>query len=97
MKQYVCHKRVRAAKIIAVTEFVLEEFINNEDALPSVLGLALDNGDTVREEIGKGILARYTPVIGDYLVEYEPDGYRSISPKAVFEDGYHEITLGTLS
>lgn len=30
---------------------------------------------------------RYTPVAGDRLVIYA-DGYRSLSPRAAFEDGY---------
>jgi len=34
------------------------------------------------------IFSRYTPVCGDYYVVYE-DGYKSISPERVFEEGYH--------
>lgn len=36
------------------------------------------------------MFSRYTPVPGDYLVVYD-DGYRSISPAAVFEEGYTRI------
>jgi hypothetical protein len=31
---------------------------------------------------------RYQPKVGDYWVVYQPDGYQSISPRAVFEPGY---------
>lgn len=38
-------------------------------------------------EVPPVMFARREPEVGDYLVTYE-DGYQSISPKAVFEDGY---------
>lgn len=47
--------------------------------------LGLDTGEEVLQES-----PRYRPVIGDYLVEYE-DGYRSVSPRKAFEDGYSPI------
>lgn len=34
-----------------------------------------------------GMLARYTPLVGDYLVRQE-DGYEYLNPKAVFERKY---------
>lgn len=34
-----------------------------------------------------GMIARYKPAIGDYLVR-QPDGYFYINPKAVFERKY---------
>jgi hypothetical protein len=37
--------------------------------------------------VDQAVVARYKPVPGDYLVQYE-DGYLSISPKAAFEGGY---------
>jgi hypothetical protein len=36
----------------------------------------------------EGMTVRYQPQVGDYWVVYQPDGYQSISPKAVFEAGY---------
>ena len=36
------------------------------------------------------MVRRYMPVAGDFLMMY-PDGYRSISPKSAFEDGYTRI------
>jgi hypothetical protein len=75
MKLYQSHKRVRAAKIVAVTP----------DPGRSGLGLELDDGD--RYFAPAGMISRYTPLPGDYLIEYE-DGYRSISPAKAFEGGY---------
>lgn len=33
------------------------------------------------------LFSRYSPVCGDYYIVY-PDGYTSISPQRVFEEGY---------
>lgn len=78
MKEYVCHKRVKAAVIV--------------DTLMDCWSLVLRGADG--EEFVSGeqpsLFARYTPVPGDYLVEYA-GGYRSISPKAAFESGYTEV------
>jgi len=40
--------------------------------------------------VAKEVVSRYMPLPGDYLVVYS-DGYKSISPKAAFEDGYTRI------
>jgi hypothetical protein len=37
------------------------------------------------------MFARYTPVSGDYFVQYD-DGYKSFSPAKAFEEGYTKIT-----
>lgn len=37
------------------------------------------------------LFVRYTPVPGDYYIVYD-DGYESISPAKVFEDGYTLIS-----
>lgn len=42
-------------------------------------------------EVDPKIFSRYIPVSGDYFVVYE-DGYESISPKKVFEEGYALIS-----
>lgn len=36
------------------------------------------------------LFSRYTPAVGDYLVEYE-DGFQSVSPLLAFEAGYSLI------
>jgi hypothetical protein len=74
-KSYQCHKRVKAAQIVEVL-----------GCCSGAYGLVLDGDQHVVQDS-----PRYAPQPGDYLVEYEPDGYRSISPKHVFEDGYREL------
>lgn len=37
--------------------------------------------------VAKEVVSRYIPKPGDYLVIYA-DGYKSISPREAFEDGY---------
>lgn len=37
------------------------------------------------------MFARYTPAPGDFLVVYEGDGYKSISPRKAFLDGHKPI------
>ncbi|MDB5371803.1 MAG: hypothetical protein JWP04_445 [Belnapia sp.] len=71
---FVSHKRVQAAPIKRVHD--------------NILTLDMGGGDEIHVEAGIGMFARYMPVPGDYLVVYPPDGYRSISPKAAFDDGY---------
>lgn len=41
-------------------------------------------------DLASAMFSRYTPVVGDYLVEYE-DGYQSFSPRAAFLGGYTKI------
>lgn len=40
--------------------------------------------------VDEKMFIRYTPVPGDYYLVY-PDGYKSISPKQPFEEGYVRI------
>jgi hypothetical protein len=63
MKQYQCHKRVKAAQITGV---------EMGPVLPALGSYGV------------------TKITAGDLVEYE-DGYRSISSKAAFEEGYSEI------
>lgn len=77
MRTYRSHKLVQAAPIYGADPKALSIFTATSDGLPS-------------EEfrLPAGFFARGTPAPGDYLVRYEPDGYLSWSPKAVFEAGY---------
>lgn len=77
---YKSHKTVRALQITGVQQDPMD--------LASV-NVKLGNRPEAVNLTG-GILARYTPRVGDYLVEYE-DGYVSISPQKNFEDGYSLI------
>lgn len=47
--------------------------------------IALENGENVVAD--SGMLARYTPSVGDYWVVQE-DGYTYLNPKEVFERKY---------
>lgn len=50
--------------------------------------LHLQNGDTFHAD--KGMIARYIPKEGDYLVTQE-DGYVYVNPKEVFERKYSPL------
>lgn len=77
MPLYVSHKKVRALEIEAIGDNVVT------------------GGFTIRPkdknyapvEVDPAMLTRYRPVPGDFLVVYE-DGYRSISPRKAFLEGY---------
>ena len=77
MKTYVCHKIVRAVQLAEYRE-------DDRDWV-------LDNGNHMTvDELAARHQTDYTPVVGDYLVEYE-GGYTSVSPKDAFESGYSVI------
>lgn len=82
MQTYQSYKRVKAAKIVEIVSSEIERTPNGKREMH----VRLEGCENVRVLRGD-ILARYLPVVGDYLVEYE-DGYRSISPKKAFEEGY---------
>ena len=81
MPRYRCHKEVSALKIGdgPIT-------LNRDGS--AVLPIA--EGGFAPVTVEAGVVTRYMPVAGDYLVVYE-DGYRSISPAKAFEDGYTRI------
>lgn len=75
---YQSHKKVRAAKILAITKFKINTLF------------ALSTPDGMEEAItylNEDLVKKPTPEIGWYLVQYE-DGYFSFSPAAAFEEGY---------
>ena len=81
MHSYTCHKRVMAAQIIKIIHPH-----NSGGCL-----LHLDDGQTVVWDSVRCIA--YQPVVGDYVVQYEPDApgkapYISVSPRKAFEAGY---------
>jgi hypothetical protein len=82
MDNYLCHKRVKAARITDVQTGPVAPQFGSHGVTRLVYGDASIDG----EEATKMCL-RGTPNVGDYLVEYE-DGYRSVSPKKAFEEGY---------
>jgi hypothetical protein len=77
MPRYQSHKKVHALKIG-------EGIVVNQDG-SAVLPIADPGFGPLTVE--KGVISRYVPMPGDYLVVYE-DGYKSISPAKAFEEGY---------
>lgn len=79
---YQCHKRVRAAKIIAICGNQLKLEIPaerpNEIAYQAI------------EPVSIEFLRKHSPQVGGYYVVYE-DGYISYSPEKAFEDGYKQV------
>lgn len=75
---YVSHKKVHAAQIVGVGP-------KNEKG-----EIELFFSSTESLTVDEKMTARYHPTVGDYVVTYA-DGYRSISPKAAFEEGYTRV------
>lgn len=84
MKFYQSHKRVRAAQITAIEEPYVDDRVSDS------VRLFFDDGRSETFRRDDKLFARYMPVVGDYLVQYE-DSYRSFSPKKAFEEGYTPI------
>ena len=82
MPRYRCHKEVHALKI--------DRVLSNPDG--SVMLMGADIGYLRSVTVDRAVVSRYYPKPGDYLVVYESDGYRSISPAKAFEDGYTRIS-----
>lgn len=84
LPEYKCHKKVRAAKIVAIEhgdDYVCFHF---------------DVGSThPKRIIGTDLLQnKPTPEVGWYLVQYD-NGYFSFSPAKEFEEGYTPIAETT--
>ena len=74
---YLCHKRVRAAKLYDVKR----PSVDGADTVLTFAGMFPDR------YVDAAWVAKHSPQPGDYIVIYE-DGYESISPAGVFEAGY---------
>ena len=80
MKTYICHKEVKAAKIIAI----------HQQISTGEIPIQLDS-DAVGVRVTPEWLNRHPECeVGGYLVQYE-DGYLSWSPAEAFEKGYTEV------
>lgn len=80
MPRYQSHKKVWALKIKTVTA-------NSTDKR---LLVAFEESGYAPMDLAYDIVARYTPVPGDYYMVYD-DGYKSISPAKAFEEGYTRL------
>jgi hypothetical protein len=88
MAEFQCHKVVMAAKITEIDE--------SNGNCDTSMELTLPDTDISMTYIAPlEVIARYMPVVGDYVVLYEND-YVSISPKQAFEDGYSQIQFTNL-
>lgn len=74
MRRYKSHKQVWALEIATVNGHRLT--FRDEDYASMLLDAS--------------VFYRYTPVPGDYFVQYE-DGYKSFSPRKAFLDGYTRV------
>lgn len=80
MPRWRCHKVVEAFKI---------GLIDNVDETKVVIMPEDMNATGV--EVSAEWFNKHKPQVGGYLVQYEPDGYRSYSPPEAFEAGYTRI------
>lgn len=84
--KYESHKVVQAAKIVRLE-------YRGKDASSGILRIYVDPGNTAEEEFWPseiGMMQRAE--VGGWAMLY-PDGFKSLSPKKVFEDGYTRIDL----
>ena len=77
------HKQVRASKIQSISGPGVKEGQPVEGC-----ALHLECGVTVH--VDEHYMRKHCPESGGYYVRY-PDGYKSWSPAAAFEDGYSQI------
>lgn len=80
LPEWQCHKRVRAAQIVAI-----KDFENGSQEL--------EFGSGVKALVDATWVKRHNACVGGYYVVYE-DGYASFSPRAAFEGGYTLTTQG---
>lgn len=79
--RYTSHKTVHALEIGADAPIVVRE--------DGIVTLPIADYGFGSIDVKAEVVARYMPVAGDFLVQYE-DGYRSISPRKAFLEGYHK-------
>jgi hypothetical protein len=96
MKEYQCHKIVRAARIIGFRENVKNPHRPGDVFYTEVEIEAENSPETLY--LGQDIFARGVPACGDYLVMYDNgDGsepYFSWSPEKTFKEGYTLLEFG---
>lgn len=79
LAHYRCHKEVWAVQIAG------GNYLSNADG-----SVTMPTADCGMVTLRPDTFKRYFPQPGDYLVVYD-DGYKSISPRKAFEDGYTRI------
>src|ERR1700677_3672310 len=89
MPRYKCHKQVWALQINTVSRLPRSGDGTTDSIEPGVKLSFADEG-YAPIEVELKVVSRYMPIQGDYYVVYD-DGYKSISPRATFEEGYTRI------
>lgn len=77
--------RVNAKQITKV-----DHLIDKSDPLLTGCRFEFADGSEFQPRVDSGMLSRYVPVVGDYLVTQE-DGYEYFNPKDVFERKYRRL------
>lgn len=91
MPRYRSHKEVWALEIASCTRDPVDKGGDPQAETPEP-GCTLIFADAgyAPMHVERAVVSRYFPQAGDFLVVYS-DGYKSISPRAAFIDGYTKI------
>ena len=84
LPEYVCHKVVRAAKIVSMG---IGPEPGPDTPLGTRRGIRLALGGAAHVDVSQLWVTSKTPQVGGYYVQYD-DGYSSYSPAKAFEEGY---------
>lgn len=93
MDTYVCHKKVKAAKVVGEYERITGSGLTHIEGvwIKGSTEYAAELKFFPPEHVARLISSRQTGgFVGGYWVEYE-DGYVSWSPAKAFEDGYTKV------
>ena len=89
MPKYVCHKQVWALKIAKLELDITLAAAEDRETTGGAWITPADEG-YAKFHVEALYVAKHNPREGGYYVVY-PDGYKSFSPAAAFEDGYTKI------
>lgn len=90
MPRYKCHKEAWALKIKRVRTDADTPTKTKGEQLGGAAVLEFEDTLYAPRQVGAAFVEKHNPAPGDYFVVYK-DGYQSISPARVFEDGYSPI------
>lgn len=79
-------------KPVIVTAYRIVDFGTVPAANGGIFAQVDDGESRSIAELTPEMMARYTPVVGDYLVKQD-DGYLYLNPKAVFERKYTQLLI----
>lgn len=90
MPRYRSHKIVHALQIDAIEPIMNEPTDPKAEQSPVKYQVHPRDEGYAAFTVDAEVFSRYKPMSGDYYVVYE-DGYKSVSPKKAFEEGYSRI------